>query len=225
MGLLGPDMLFVHGAALGDDELKAIAQSGAGLSCTPETELQMGMGFPAAFRAREFGVRTSLGIDIVSNYSADMLVQMRMALQSARSVDSAELAVLGKAPRHVRRSTRDALRLATLGGAEAVHLETSIGSIAPGKAADIVILRTDGLHMAPSHDDIAAVVFGARPDDVETVLVDGIIRKRDGMLVGVDLDRLKARLAQSAADIQSRFGSVDPAPVDTFWSSLLPNLD
>lgn len=224
-GLLGPDMLFVHGASLGDDELRAMAESGAGLSCTPETELQMGMGFPIAFRAREHGVRTSLGIDIVSNYTADMLVQMRMALQSARAVDNAGLAGFGKAPRSVRRSTRDALRLATLGGAEALHMDSVIGSIAPGKAADILILRADDLHMTPSHDDVAAVVFGARTDDIETVLIDGIVRKRDGKLVGVDLERLKARLAQSAARIEAEYRSVDSAPIEAFWSSLFPHLD
>ena len=68
-GLLGPDLLFVHGSAFTDLELDLIREAGAGISATPETELQMGMGFPVAHRAHAHGVRTGLGIDIVSNYS------------------------------------------------------------------------------------------------------------------------------------------------------------
>jgi cytosine/adenosine deaminase-related metal-dependent hydrolase len=222
--LLGPDMLFVHGASLDDDELRAMAESGAGLSCTPETELQMGMGFPVAFRAREYGVRTSIGIDIVSNYPADMALQARLALQSARAVDNASLAAQRQAPRHIRYRAQDALRMATLGGAEALHMERVIGSIEPGKAADIIVVRTGGLHMTPLGDEGAAILFGARPDDIETVLVDGVVRKRAGRLIGVDLPQLREQIAASAARIEQQFRSVDVAPIGAFWSSVLPHL-
>ena len=94
---------------------------GAGLSSTPEIELQMGMGFPVAFSARSKGVRTSLGIDIVSNYAGDMFAQMRLALETARGLDNQELAQRFKAPVAFDLKTRDALRLATLGGAEALR--------------------------------------------------------------------------------------------------------
>lgn len=224
-GLLGPDMLFVHGAWLSDDELRALTEFGAGLSCTPETELQMGMGFPVAFRAREHGVRTSIGIDIVSNYPADMAMQARLALQSARAVDNAALAEQGKAPRQLRHRAHEALRMATLGGAEALHMEHVIGSIEPGKAADIIVMSTDGLHLTPLGEESAAILFGARPDEIEIVLVDGVIRKRAGQLVGVNLARLKERLATSAARIEERFRSVDVAPIEAFWSGILPHLD
>jgi cytosine/adenosine deaminase-related metal-dependent hydrolase len=223
-GLLGPDMLFVHGAALTDDELAAMAAAGAGLSVTPETEMQMGMGFPAAFRARDTGVRTSLGVDIVSNYAADLILQARLALQSARAVENHQLASRRKAPRRLRQTCREALRLTTMGGAEALHLERDIGSIEPGKAADIILIRADGLHMTPSIDDMAMVILGASARDVDTVIVDGVIRKRAGQLVGVDVQALRAQLTASAAEIQARYAELDHGHAEAIWASILPNL-
>lgn len=224
-GLIGPDMLFVHGAALTDDELQAIMNSGAGLSSTPETELQMGMGFPVAFSARSKGVRTSLGIDIVSNYAGDMFAQMRLALQTARGLDNQELAQRIKAPRHIRVKTRDALRLATLGGAEALHLEHRIGTLEKGKAADIIMIRSDGIHMSPSPDPIAATVLGATVGDVDTVMIDGVVRKRGGVLVGVDLPGLNARLTVSSERIRAGLGYVDIGNIEKIWSGIFPHLE
>ena len=81
-GLLADDVLLVHGSSLTDDELDAVARAGAGIAATPETELQMGMGIRSTARALARGVPTSLGIDIVSNYSGDMFAQMRLQLQA-----------------------------------------------------------------------------------------------------------------------------------------------
>ena len=178
--LLGPDMIFVHGPALTANQLDAIARSGAGLSSTPETELQMGMGQPVALLPGSHGVRTSLGIDIVSNYAGDMFAQMRLALQTARAADNLRLAEQRQAPRRIRLKVRDALRLATLGGAEALHLEDRIGTLEKGKAADIIMIRTDGIHLTPASDAIASVVLGANIADVDTVMVDGVLRKQGG---------------------------------------------
>jgi cytosine/adenosine deaminase-related metal-dependent hydrolase len=223
-GNLGQDMLFVHGAALGEDELDAIAASGAGLSCTPETELQMGMGFPVAFAAREHGVRTSLGIDIVSNYAADMFMQMRLALQSARAMDNHALAAQGKAPRNLRYKAGDVLKIATLGGAEALHQERSIGSLERGKAADLILVRDDGLNMTPSPDPVAALVFGATPADVDTVIIDGVVRKRSGRIEDFDVTTLKQRLCESAVRIAEGARTVDHAQIEGFWAQIFPNL-
>lgn len=223
-GLLGPDMLFVHGASLSQSELDSIAASGAGLSSTPETELQMGMGYPIALSGRERGVRTSLGIDIVSNYAGDMFAQMRLALQSARAADNQRLADRRQAPRHLRLKARDALRLATLGGAEALHLEDRVGTIEKGKAADIVFVRTDRLQLTPAPDAVATIVLGANVADVDTVIVDGIVRKRAGKLVGVDLPGLMARLEDSAKRIARDHATVDATAIEGFWGQIFPHL-
>lgn len=216
---LGPDLLFVHGAALTDEELRLISEHQCGLSTTPETELQMGLGYPLALSGRDAGTRISLGIDIVSNYPGDMFTQMRLALQTARAKDNAELAREGRGPRKLRVKVRDALRVATLGGAEAIHLEKKIGSLEKGKAADLIVIATDGLAMVPAHDAVAAIVLGAAPTDVETVIVDGVVRKEARALVGVDLPRLQDRLRESSERIYASAKQVPRGEIEAFLAS------
>jgi len=224
-GLMGPDLLFVHGAALTDEELGLIRDTGAGISATPETELQMGMGFPVAFRAREHGVRTGLGVDIVSNYAGDMFMPMRLGLQATRAARNAELGAHGKAPGRISPAAIEALRLATLGGAEAVHMEAEIGSLAVGKKADIIVVATDAIHMTPTHDAVGALVLNARPSDVHVVLVDGRPVKRDGRLVGVDWLALRVRFQLSCNRIVEGARTVDAANIEQaarrFWPHIV----
>lgn len=210
-GLLGPDLLFIHGAALTDHELDLIRESGGGLSATPETELQMGMGFPVAHRAQERGVRTGLGVDIVSNYSGDMFMPMRLGLQSTRALRNEVLGREKKAPRSVTVPARAALRMATLGGAEAIHDEVRIGSLQVGKRADIILVSTRGIHMTPTHDAVGGLVLNARPDDVDTVMVDGRVMKQGGALLHVDWGRLRERFMASAERIVAGYRSTDGA--------------
>lgn len=223
-GLLGPDMIFVHGAALTDSEIDAIRAAGAGISSTPETELQMGMGYPLSLSGRDVGTRISLGIDIVSNYPGDMFSQMRIAMQAARARDNEALAAQHRAPRRLRVRARDALRLGTLGGAEALHIEDRIGTIEVGKAADIIVIDTSSLAMTPAHDAIAAVVLGAGASDVETVIVDGVVRKEGGELIGVDIAAMRARLAESAKRIHTSATYVPRDGIHALWGSIFPHL-
>ncbi|KAH7217308.1 hypothetical protein BKA60DRAFT_571465 [Fusarium oxysporum] len=81
-GILGPDLVFSHGSSFTQSELQAIKESGASIVGTPDTELQMGMGFPIVFQASDRGCRTCLGIDITSNQGNDFIAQMRLALQA-----------------------------------------------------------------------------------------------------------------------------------------------
>ncbi len=224
-GLLGEDLLFVHGSALTDDELARMAAAGAAVSATPETEMQMGMGFPVAFRARDAGVRASLGIDIVSNYSGDMFAQMRLCLQAARALGNTAYERRDRAPRRVRPTVGDVLELATRGGAEAIGLAGSIGTIEAGKQADIQILRTDAIHMTPAIDAAAAVVLNANAADVETVLVAGRCVKRDGKLVGVDWPALSRRLEDSSRRIVEGMRSVPIASIEELAAQLMPRLE
>ncbi|MAD39454.1 MAG: cytosine deaminase [Tistrella sp.] len=223
-GALGPDLLFVHGAALTAAEQAAIAEAGAGLSVTPETEMQMGMGHPLAFTAQAAGIRTGLGIDIVSNYAGDMFRQMRLMLQAERARRNAALEARGGAPRQITPTAREVLRMATLGGAEALHLEDRIGSIAPGKRADLILVRTDTVNMCPTIDAVAAIVLNAAPSDVDMVMVDGRIIKCCGTLAGVDWPGLATRLEASAMRITAAAARVDRAPIEAMGAGLFANL-
>jgi cytosine/adenosine deaminase-related metal-dependent hydrolase len=208
-GALGPDLLFVHGSTLTGDELAAIAASGASISCTPETELQMAMGRPVFARARAAGARPSLGVDIVSNFSGDMFAQMRLLLQSERGFDNE---ARGGPPRALELRTRDVLALATIEGARAAGLDRTTGSITAGKQADLVLTRTDSTHMAAVCDPVAALVLYADAGDVDSVWVGGDLLKRSGTLVGhhgrLDWPRVRDCLRASSDRIRKRAAEI-----------------
>lgn len=224
-GLLAEDMLFVHGASLTDDELRLLADSGAAVSATPETEMQMAMGFPVALRARDAGVRSSLGIDIVSNYSGDMFAQMRLCLQASRALENREYENRGRAPRTIRITARDVLDLATRGGAKAAGLSRQVGTLEAGKQADVVLIRTDSIHMTPAIDAVGAVVLNANSSDVDTVFVAGRCVKRDGRLVDTDWPALSARLCASSERIVAGMKSVSLETIEGLASQMMPRVE
>ena len=202
-GLLGPDILHVHCNFSSDDELKMIRDSGGAVSCTPKTELQMGIGFPVIGRLMALGMAPSLGIDIVSDYAGDMFGQMRLGLQVERALRNEPLLRTGKMPSGISPSVLDALRFATGNGAAAMGLASDIGSLEAGKRADIIALRQDGLHFMPPAPAIPAIVLQARASDVEFVMVDGKIRKRDGRLLDHDIERLRASILATQSHLNT----------------------
>jgi cytosine/adenosine deaminase-related metal-dependent hydrolase len=208
-GLLDERLLFVHGSSVAEDELGMVADAGAAFSSTPDTELQMGMGFPVAWRARAAGAKASLGIDIVSNVGGDMFGQMRHALQAERAYRNLALEARGLAPNRLDVSAREVLSLATIEGARAARMDDLVGSLTPGKRADIVVLSCDRIGMNPVNDVTASVVFYAGVADVETVLVDGNVVKRGGGLVGVDAAKLRTDMERSRDGILGRARTID----------------
>jgi len=217
-GLLADDVLLVHGSSLTDDELDAVARAGAGISATPETELQMGMGHPVTARALARGVPTSLGIDIVSNYSGDMFAQMRLQLQAQRGLEHAGRTA---PPREVGLRARSVLELATSGGARVAGLDDVVGRLTPGRQADVVLTRADAVHMVPAVDPVAALVLYANAADVDTVLVGGRVVKRGGRLVGVDWPGLAERLVRSSERVRAGFATVPLAEIESLAASLM----
>jgi cytosine/adenosine deaminase-related metal-dependent hydrolase len=215
-GLLDNRQVHVHCNACSNRELDLLAEAGAAVSVTPETELAMGMGFPVIERAVARGLLPSFGCDIVSFGRGDLFAQMRMGLQAERGRRNAEDHSHNRMPTHLDLTVRDALRFATLGGAEALGLGSVCGSLEPGKAADLVLVRTDGLHGAPMHDPVSWLVLHAGPADVDTVLVGGRVVKRAGRLEGVDVPAAR-RLVEDTrdrvtAELAPRGGLLPPEP-------------
>jgi len=224
-GVLGPDLLFVHGASFTDHELELIRDAGAAISSTPETELQMGMGFPVAYRARSHQVKVGLGVDIVSNYAGDMFMPMRLGLQSTRALRNADYGARGRAPGVITPDALSTLRMATLGGAEAIRMDRQIGSLAVGKTADIAVVSTEAIHMTPAFDAVGALVLNARPSDIVSVLVNGRVVKRDGELVGIDWPALRNRIQASSERIMAGFKTVDIGELAAVARPLFPHLE
>lgn len=193
-GLLGDDITYVHCNTLTDEDFRLIGDSGATASISPEVELQMGHGFLASLKLLGVGVRPSLSIDIVTSIAGDMFGAMRMLLAGTRAVvnDAAlrERRIVDPLPL----MSRDVLEFATVQGARACGLEAKTGSLTPGKEADIVLIDTNSLNLIPMNNPKGVVVECAHVGNVDTVIVGGRIVKRDKRLLGIDLQRMRARV-------------------------------
>jgi 5-methylthioadenosine/S-adenosylhomocysteine deaminase len=200
-GLVDDRTLFVHGNVLTRRDLARIASVGASISATPETEMQMGMGTPIWPSARQAGVACGLGVDIVSVGSGDLFTQMRLALASGRMAANDQLGNRGIMPEKLQLTAEDALRAATIEGARAAGLDREVGTLEIGKRADLILIRTAEPHLSPVLDPVKTVVVQAGAGDVELVMVDGRVLKRDGKLVGADWHGIEARLQQAAERI------------------------
>jgi 5-methylthioadenosine/S-adenosylhomocysteine deaminase len=202
--LLGPDLLFVHCTFSSEDDLRAIRESGGSISATPETELQMGMGFPVVGRAERAGVRWSLGCDVVSSNGGDMFTAMRLALQTERGAENARVGLPQSLPLRAARM----LRATTIDAAESIGLGRTIGSLRPGKDADLVILDATAPNMIPLNRAREGVVMQAHAGNVETVMVRGEPVKLGGVLVGQDLRLVRKKLVASRDAILERAGGI-----------------
>jgi 5-methylthioadenosine/S-adenosylhomocysteine deaminase len=200
-GLIGPHVNVVHGNSLSDAHLRLLTDAGASFTVTPEVELQMGFGEPLTGRLRALGHPISLGSDTESAMAGDMFAVARFALQAQRHADTlAHRAATGAAPA-ASIPVREALRWATLDGARMLGLDRRIGTLTPGKQADIILIDASGIDLRPAHDPVASALLHAGPHAVDTVLVAGRVVKRGGALVVPDLPRLLDELARSGERI------------------------
>ncbi|MDF2117219.1 amidohydrolase family protein [Roseiarcaceae bacterium H3SJ34-1] len=193
-GLLGPDLTLIHMCECSDDELKMTADAGVSTCIGPHATMTMdGVGVMPIGRLLAAGIRPSLSGDTESCACGDMFNQMRFALAGHRYVRNNNLTPRQGPDLRVR----DVLEFATLVGAEACGLGHRVGSLRPAKDADIIFVRRTDLNLAPVSDAVGAVVLGAHPGNVDTVMVRGKILKQGGKMIGYDLDRVRALAAAS----------------------------
>src|SRR5262245_13564198 len=203
------DNLFIHMTGMSDMSWHAVKDAGARVSLAVPIEMNMRHGMPPILKTLAMGIDPSLSVDVEVTLTADMFTQMRtaMALQKAlinqMALDSGNPAGLP-----ALLTTRDVLRFATMQGAKDLRLDHKIGSLTPGKEADIIILAADAINVAPLNIVPGAVVSLMDRANVETVIVAGRVRKWKGMLRDGDLRRLRNQLEDSrdylfrATDIQ-----------------------
>ena len=197
-GLLGDNNNIVHGNDLSDAQLRFMLDKGVTFSLTPETEMFQGHGFAITGRLRKLGAQPSLGVDLESCISGDMFTVARMAMASQRAFDNAESKqTLNKLPDTSTITAREALAWVTIEGAKMLKMEARIGSLAPGKQADIVLIRADDLNMQPLHDPVTAVVTQTSLANIDTVLVAGQLKKRAGKLLFTGIEAKTAALIAS----------------------------
>lgn len=204
-GLLGPRINIVHGNELTDADLKVLLEHGATFVVTAEVELQLCYTDLLSGRLRTHGTPFAVGSDIECAYGSDMFTVMRTTLQAERHLTSMRvLAECGARPHPIPITTREALGWASVEGARIFRLG-KVGSLAPGKDADIILVRATDLNMVAANDPVNAIVAYANPGNVDTVLIAGKVMKRGGRLLAGELPRLGEKLAESGRRIFSDF--------------------
>ena len=184
LGLLGPNFIGVHAVHVNEAEIDLLAQHGCHVAHCPSSNLKLGSGIAPVARFLQAGVNVGLGTDsAASNNRLDLFAEMRLAALLAKGASS-DPAVLPAAA---------ALRAATLNAAQALNLDQQIGSITPGKRADLVAVDLHGLTCQPVFDPVSHLVYVAGRENVSHVWVDGALKFSDRRLVGLNADDLTAR--------------------------------
>ena len=192
---LGPDVNIVHGCSASADEIKMVKDSGASMSILPHTEMRGGWGFPLIGEFMGAGVPVGLGVDS-SALAGD--VNLFAVLKFAIAMEN------GRAGSEFKLTARRALELATIDAARIVGIDKQVGSLVPGKRADLIMVATDHLNMAVGSDPVHLVVEATQPVNVDTVVVDGRILKRGGKLVLVQASEVAREANVALADVRKR---------------------
>lgn len=207
LGLLGPDVNYAHANQLSDREFDLIAASGGSISLCPSVDMLMALGtYPATGQVLTRGIPAGLSVDTTTSTGTDLFTEMRVALAAERSRANAAAVSRGEAVATVDLDQRDMLQLATSGGARAWHLDHEVGTLTPGKAADVIVVDMRRPHLDGFGDPVPTLVMGAGPADVETVIVAGQVVKAAGELSGAHVERASQLMHESRDRIRARMG-------------------
>jgi 5-methylthioadenosine/S-adenosylhomocysteine deaminase len=186
VGLLGPGLIAVHAVHMEPGEIDALAQHGCSVAHCPSSNLKLASGIAPVQGMLERGVNVGLGTDgAASNNRLDLMTEMRTAALLAKGASGNATAVPAGA----------ALHMATLAGAKALGLDDRIGSLLPGKRADMTAIRLGDITLAPLYDPLSQLVYAAARADVSHVWVDGQLRVDDGALCDIDVPALHRKAA------------------------------
>ena len=190
-GFLGKDVLLVHMLATSPAEMKMVAAAGSPISSSPGSELRIGYGGTKACEFMDAGVVVSVSVDSVpltGNANFFGILKLLRNAENAKAFDEFKL------------SARKALEMGTINGAKALGLDDKIGSLVPGKRADLIMVRTDRVSMGVFTDPTHMLVEAAEEADIDTVVVDGRILKRAGKLTAISPDQV---ISDAAATLEA----------------------
>ncbi|ALS61609.1 amidohydrolase family protein [Pandoraea norimbergensis] len=215
-GLLGPDNIFNHCTGLTDEQWEILRETGVNVNVCPRSDAQYGLeeGLTVYQRAIDHGIAPAISIDVEASYGGDMFGEMRAAYVMQRGlVQHRRYQGDTSAPAPV--SVRSILETATINGARVAGLSHATGSLAPGKQADLVLIRADDINLYPSNNAIGTIVHAAERSNVDTVIVGGRIRKSGGKLLGLDMQALKHATEASRTHLFARVGYAPDIFADT----------
>ncbi|MBP2836086.1 amidohydrolase family protein [Dickeya parazeae] len=219
-GLLGPDNIFNHCTSLPDAGWEILREAGVRVNVCPRSDAHYGIedGMFAMQSALRHGINPGLSVDNETSYSGDMFMEMRVAFYLQRVMGMHQHQCCGAAHTPVTLQTHTLLKAATLDGAACAGLQEKIGSLTPGKQADLILIRTDDINLYPSSNALGTVVHAAERSNIDTVMIGGRIVKQGGKVLGVDSQQLRAAIDESR---QHLFAAAGYQP-DMFADAFLP---
>ena len=202
---VGPDVTYIHCTTFTEGAWKLVASTGGHVSIACPIEMGMGLGVPPIQQSLDHGIRPSLSVDVETEMPGDMFTQMRSVFTLQRML-ATNRPQTDKRPQPALLTVRDVIEFGTIAGARANHLERKIGTLTPGKDADIVMLRSDAINVMPLNNAYGAVVLAMDTSNVDTVFIAGKAVKLGGRLVGVDLARIRRDAEQSRDYVAGKAG-------------------
>ena len=193
-GILGTKLLAAHCVHIDQGEMYQLEKAGAGVAHCPTSNLKLASGIAQVAEMLEAGLNVGVGTDgPASNNDLDMFEEMRLAALLAKTASNDPTTL----------PARKALEMATIGGAKALHMDDKVGSLEPGKKADLVVIDASHLHNWPhfhNHSDTvySRLVYASKSSDVTDVVCNGRWLLRDGQLLTVDQDQVKKKAAERA---------------------------
>jgi 5-methylthioadenosine/S-adenosylhomocysteine deaminase len=194
IGFLGPDVIAAHCVWVDDADIRLLAARGVGCVHNPSSNMMLASGVAPVPAMLAAGVRLGLGTDgpAGSGNVLDLMQEMDLAakLQKVTRLDARAL------------TAEQALEMATIGGARALHMEDQIGSLEPGKQADIILLRTDAAHEVPVYDLVGSIVYSMKASDVETVIIAGRVVMKNRRMLTLDPPSILAKAREYAEKVR-----------------------
>lgn len=217
-GLLGPDNIFNHCTALPDAGWKILREAGVRVNVCPRSDAHYGIedGMFAMQSALRHGISPGLSVDNETSYSGDMFMEMRVAFYLQRVMGMHQQRCCGSEHHPVTLPAHSLLKAATADGAACAGLQDKIGSLAPGKQADLILIRAQDINLYPSGNAFGTVVHAAERSNVDLVMIGGRIVKRDGKVLGVDSERLRAAIDESREHLFAAAGYQPDIFAETF---------
>ena len=205
-GFMTPSTIYVHAATLNRDSYHRIAATGGTASVSTESEQSAGQGYPPTWQLREHGIPVSLSMDTSVWWSGDLFSAMRTTLGADRSREHLEAHGRQETVTHCHLRAEDVVDWATRGGARALGLDSVVGSLEPGKKADVVLIKNDASPvMFPLLNPYGHVAFQAQRGDVHTVVVNGQVVKSAHQLSG-GLDKARQVVGDTVEYLQGQLG-------------------
>ena len=202
-GLLKAGDEFIHLLHMPPEPLKLIKDSGCHVSLSTGIEMTMGHGIPAVQNVLDVGLQPSLSSDHAVTLTSDMFSMMRMTGVVQRyGVYQREVNGDKNAPKLL--TCRELLEFATINGARTMNADSKVGTLAPGKEADLLVLKADSIDIWPLNNAYGSVVGLMGPSHVEAVFIAGQVKKWRGSLVGVDMPKILANMQEARDGVLKR---------------------